>query len=260
MRVLGIETSCDETGVAVYDSEQGLLAQALHSQIARHAEYGGVVPELASRDHLAKLAPMVDQVLEAADTPAEALDAIETDLRSASRLKAMLAEPLLSVAGAQVREVLGQSADRMTAAQWRILLSEVIASLSSALNQWDPWSVGRPAGAVGVSVARTTTRWLSDQPGLASDPGGAARAPQLDVPIEPWQLRLDPWQSWLEPPPVDLAHLKPEQALLLAKRFGLGEQPTTARSLAQELGITTSTAESRSRRSLREALIDPFKK
>ncbi|MEL6950037.1 MAG: tRNA (adenosine(37)-N6)-threonylcarbamoyltransferase complex transferase subunit TsaD [Pseudomonadota bacterium] len=76
MRVLGIETSCDETGVAVYDSEQGLLAQALHSQIARHAEYGGVVPELASRDHLAKLAPMVDQVLEAADTPAEALDAI----------------------------------------------------------------------------------------------------------------------------------------------------------------------------------------
>ncbi|MEO1594764.1 MAG: tRNA (adenosine(37)-N6)-threonylcarbamoyltransferase complex transferase subunit TsaD [Pseudomonadota bacterium] len=76
MRVLGIETSCDETGVAVYDSEQGLLAQALHSQVARHAEYGGVVPELASRDHLAKLAPMVEQVLKAADTRAEALDAI----------------------------------------------------------------------------------------------------------------------------------------------------------------------------------------
>ena len=76
MRVLGIETSCDETGVAVYDSERGLLAQALHSQIARHAEYGGVVPELASRDHLAKLAPMVEQVLADAGTPADQLDAI----------------------------------------------------------------------------------------------------------------------------------------------------------------------------------------
>ena len=76
MRVLGIETSCDETGVAVYDSEAGLLAQALHSQVARHAEYGGVVPELASRDHLTRLAPMVAQVLAEADTPAAQLDAI----------------------------------------------------------------------------------------------------------------------------------------------------------------------------------------
>ena len=50
MRVLGLETSCDETGVAIYDSEQGLLAEALYSQIALHAEFGGVVPELASRD------------------------------------------------------------------------------------------------------------------------------------------------------------------------------------------------------------------
>ncbi|MEZ5538897.1 MAG: tRNA (adenosine(37)-N6)-threonylcarbamoyltransferase complex transferase subunit TsaD [Pseudomonadales bacterium] len=63
MRVLGIETSCDETGVAVYDSEQGLLAEALHSQIAIHNEYGGVVPELASRDHVRKLQPMVEEVL-----------------------------------------------------------------------------------------------------------------------------------------------------------------------------------------------------
>ncbi|MEJ2059355.1 MAG: tRNA (adenosine(37)-N6)-threonylcarbamoyltransferase complex transferase subunit TsaD [Gammaproteobacteria bacterium] len=63
MRVLGIETSCDETGVAVYDSEQGLLAQALFSQIALHAEYGGVVPELASRDHVRKLIPLIRQVL-----------------------------------------------------------------------------------------------------------------------------------------------------------------------------------------------------
>jgi N6-L-threonylcarbamoyladenine synthase len=63
LRVLGIETSCDETGVAVYDSERGLLAEALHSQIAIHNEYGGVVPELASRDHVRKLLPMVEEVL-----------------------------------------------------------------------------------------------------------------------------------------------------------------------------------------------------
>ena len=54
MRILGIETSCDETGIAVYDSEQGLLAHALHSQVDIHVEYGGVVPELASRDHVRK--------------------------------------------------------------------------------------------------------------------------------------------------------------------------------------------------------------
>lgn len=63
MRVLGIETSCDETGVAVYDSSAGLLAHHLHSQAAMHAEYGGVVPELASRDHVRKLVPLLDQVL-----------------------------------------------------------------------------------------------------------------------------------------------------------------------------------------------------
>lgn len=59
MRVLGIETSCDETGVAVYDTEQGLLSHQLYSQIALHAEYGGVVPELASRDHIRKLLPLI---------------------------------------------------------------------------------------------------------------------------------------------------------------------------------------------------------
>jgi N6-L-threonylcarbamoyladenine synthase len=63
MRVLGIETSCDETGVAVYDTAAGLQAHALFSQVALHAEYGGVVPELASRDHVRKLLPLVRQVL-----------------------------------------------------------------------------------------------------------------------------------------------------------------------------------------------------
>ena len=64
MIVLGIETSCDETGVAVYDSERGLLGDALYSQIGLHAKYGGVVPELASRDHVRKLLPMVNQAIE----------------------------------------------------------------------------------------------------------------------------------------------------------------------------------------------------
>ncbi|HET7649155.1 MAG TPA: tRNA (adenosine(37)-N6)-threonylcarbamoyltransferase complex transferase subunit TsaD [Gammaproteobacteria bacterium] len=66
MRVLGIETSCDETGVAVYDGERGLLSHALYSQIPLHAEYGGVVPELASRDHIRKLLPMVETALDKA--------------------------------------------------------------------------------------------------------------------------------------------------------------------------------------------------
>jgi N6-L-threonylcarbamoyladenine synthase len=63
MRVLGIETSCDETGVAVYDEHRGLLAHVLYSQVRLHAEFGGVVPELASRDHVRKLIPLVKQVL-----------------------------------------------------------------------------------------------------------------------------------------------------------------------------------------------------
>lgn len=63
MRILAIETSCDETGVAIYDSEQGLLSDALYSQIELHAQYGGVVPELASRDHVRKTLPLVEQVL-----------------------------------------------------------------------------------------------------------------------------------------------------------------------------------------------------
>lgn len=54
MRVLGIETSCDETGIAIYDDEKGLLANQLYSQVKLHADYGGVVPELASRDHVRK--------------------------------------------------------------------------------------------------------------------------------------------------------------------------------------------------------------
>jgi N6-L-threonylcarbamoyladenine synthase len=76
MRVLGIETSCDETGVAVYDTSAGLLAHALHSQVAMHEAYGGVVPELASRDHVRRVVPLVRRVLREADTPLASLDGI----------------------------------------------------------------------------------------------------------------------------------------------------------------------------------------
>lgn len=76
MRVLGIESSCDETGIAVYDGEKGLLAHHLHSQIAMHAEYGGVVPELASRDHIRRIVPLIEQCLDEAGLTLAQIDAI----------------------------------------------------------------------------------------------------------------------------------------------------------------------------------------
>lgn len=76
MRVLGIESSCDETGVAIYDSEKGLIAQALYSQITLHQQYGGVVPELASRDHVKFLVSLVDEVLIQAAMQKSELDAV----------------------------------------------------------------------------------------------------------------------------------------------------------------------------------------
>lgn len=74
MKILGIETSCDETGVALYCTEAGLLAEALYSQVDLHAVYGGVVPEIASRDHVRRLLPLVEQVI--ADAGIERPDAI----------------------------------------------------------------------------------------------------------------------------------------------------------------------------------------
>jgi N6-L-threonylcarbamoyladenine synthase len=76
MHVLGIETSCDETGVALYDSALGLRAHALYSQIALHAEYGGVVPELASRDHVRKLLPLIRQTLTEAGLSISDIDGV----------------------------------------------------------------------------------------------------------------------------------------------------------------------------------------
>lgn len=76
MRVLGIETSCDETGVAIYDSEQGLLAHALYSQVVMHAEYGGVVPELASRDHVRKTIPLIEKAMQDAKLNPNDIDGV----------------------------------------------------------------------------------------------------------------------------------------------------------------------------------------
>ena len=76
MRVLGIETSCDETGIALYDSDKGLLAHALHSQVDLHQVYGGVVPELASRDHIQRVLPLIEEVFSEADVTPDDLDGV----------------------------------------------------------------------------------------------------------------------------------------------------------------------------------------
>lgn len=76
MRVLGIETSCDETGVAIFDTEHGLLGHSLYSQIQLHGEYGGVVPELASRDHVRKLLPLINEVMSKANSQASDINGV----------------------------------------------------------------------------------------------------------------------------------------------------------------------------------------
>lgn len=76
MIVLGLETSCDETGLALYDSEKGLLGQVLYTQMQLHAEYGGVVPELASRDHVRKMIPLLDRLLAEAEVSKQQIDAV----------------------------------------------------------------------------------------------------------------------------------------------------------------------------------------
>jgi N6-L-threonylcarbamoyladenine synthase len=76
MIVLGVESSCDETGIALYDTERGLLAHALHSQVAMHEAYGGVVPELASRDHVRRAIPLLEQVLAESGESVSSIDAV----------------------------------------------------------------------------------------------------------------------------------------------------------------------------------------
>jgi len=76
MRILGIETSCDETGIAIYDDQLGLLSHQLYSQVALHADYGGVVPELASRDHVRKTIPLIKEAMAEANCSKDDIDGI----------------------------------------------------------------------------------------------------------------------------------------------------------------------------------------
>jgi N6-L-threonylcarbamoyladenine synthase len=76
MRILGIETSCDETGIAIYDDQYGLLSHQLYSQVEVHADYGGVVPELASRDHVRKIVPLIRESLEEANCSKQDIDGV----------------------------------------------------------------------------------------------------------------------------------------------------------------------------------------
>lgn len=76
MNILGIESSCDETGIAIYNDKKGIVANELYSQIALHAEYGGVVPELASRDHIRKIIPLLDKALKSANLAKTDIDAV----------------------------------------------------------------------------------------------------------------------------------------------------------------------------------------
>src|SRR5437870_11577165 len=96
MLILGIETSCDETGVAVYDG--GLLAHAVHSQVSMHDSYGGVVPDLASSDHIRRLVPLTREVLLRAGRPTAALTGISYSngpgLRTALLVRTSLAHSL----------------------------------------------------------------------------------------------------------------------------------------------------------------------
>jgi N6-L-threonylcarbamoyladenine synthase len=109
MLVLGVESSCDETGLALYDTARGLRAHALHSQIALHAEYGGVVPELASRDHIRRLVPLLRRVLQDAGAALAEVDAVAytqgPGLAGALLVGAAFAEGLATALGRPVLPV-----------------------------------------------------------------------------------------------------------------------------------------------------------
>jgi len=123
MLVLGIETSCDETGLALVESDAGVLAQALHSQIGMHRDYGGVVPELASRDHIVRVLPLLDQVLDQAQRRREQIDAIAVTIGPG------LAGALL--VGASIAYALGYALRRPVLAVHHLeghLLSPLLAS------------------------------------------------------------------------------------------------------------------------------------
>lgn len=194
--------------------------------------------------------------LEDDPTTSHKLDRIETDLRWASRLKATLARPMLGVMGSQMYELLGPRAERLSTDAWRSLLSVGIAAVSAGLDRWDPWSQGRPAGAVTISVGRAVARWIGEHP-PHDRPGQAARKLEQGAKIPEWTRSLDRWQHWLEPPEQMVAHLlrlAAEDRALIEDRFGLaGRPPRTALEIAQGRNppSTPTAIERRIRASLR---------
>lgn len=99
MLILGIESSCDETGVALYDTDKGLIADALHTQIEMHRLYGGVVPELASRDHIRRIIPLLNEVMKKAGKMPQDLDAVAVTEVPDSPERCLSAIPWLTVSG-----------------------------------------------------------------------------------------------------------------------------------------------------------------
>ena len=124
MLVLGIESSCDETGIALYDSAAGLLSHALHSQVAMHAEYGGVVPELASRDHIRRVVPLLRDALARAGRTLADVDAVAYT-RGPGLAGALLVGCAFAEALAQIFQDFRKTLDRGRLRIWKKSGSEV---------------------------------------------------------------------------------------------------------------------------------------
>jgi RNA polymerase primary sigma factor len=202
------------------------------------------------------------------DPTTAALDRIETDLRWATRLKATLARPMIGVMGAQVFEALGPAADHLRLDDWRSLLHEGFHAISVGLDRWDPWSQGRPAGAVTLATGRAAARWLVKHP-QANRSGQATRRTEPGAHLPEWTLGLDPWQGWLELPqsvldcmrtprgPHDAHIQKPlndELCALIQARFGTaGNAPLTIAQLCALHATTPTGMERRVRTALRAA-------
>ena len=202
------------------------------------------------------------------DLTTAALDRIETDLRWATRLKATLARPMIGVMGAHVFEALGPAADHLRLDDWRSLLHEGFRAISIGLDRWDPWSQGRPAGAVTLATGRAAARWLVQHP-QANRTGQATRRTEPGVHLPEWSLGLDPWQGWLELPQsvLDAVReprgpneqqaqnaLNADQLALIQARFGAaGNAPLTIAELCAQHSTTPTGMERRVRTALRAA-------
>lgn len=174
---------------------------------------------------------------------AEALDEIESRLRAAARVKAVLLRPLLSLIVETAEGVLGGPMETLRPAQAAELLAELLAATCADLDTHEPGRVGRLAAPVALAVHRLATSWVKQH--HATPARSAARAAGLwtvPVAIEPFVALVSPWQASMDLPPAGFAAWprmgEPERAVLAA-RFGLeGERPRTLAELAKEFGVT----------------------